>query len=63
MTYSVTRVPLLLSFSRGEPQWETRVTDVNKLLDRRFMIDWIEKEAKRAGAGGAGGSWFKSLFG
>lgn len=54
--YMVTRVPLLMAFSRGEAQMGTRVEDVGKLGDKDFLKMWIEKEAARGGGGGAGGS-------
>jgi hypothetical protein len=52
-----------MAFSRGEPQMETRVTDVEKLRDHEWVRRWIEQEAARGGQGGAGGSWLKGLFG
>jgi hypothetical protein len=42
---------------------ETRVTRVADLKDRAFLTRWIEDEAQRGGKGGAGGRWFKGLFG
>lgn len=64
-TYAVKSIPTLMAFSRGEPQMSTRVTDLNELRDHKFLIKWIENEARRGGAGGAGGSWFGlgGLFG
>ena len=56
-------MPTLLAFDRQEAQLETRVTDVEKLKNREFLINWIETEAKRHGGGGAGGSLWKTLFG
>ncbi|KAI9787020.1 MAG: hypothetical protein M1816_007773 [Peltula sp. TS41687] len=58
MRYVITSIPTLLSFSRQEAQTETRVTAMNELKSRDFLTRWIETEAKRGGAGGAGGSWF-----
>jgi thioredoxin-like negative regulator of GroEL len=63
MTYSIKSVPTLLSFSRGEPQWDQRVTHLSSLEDARFLRNWIEKEAARGSKGGAGGSWLTGLFG
>jgi hypothetical protein len=62
--YAIRGVPTLLAFSRGEPQMETRETDVRLLEDRAWLTRWIEEEARRGGKGGAGGSgWFGGLFG
>jgi hypothetical protein len=33
------------------------------MKNRQFLIDWIEREAKRHGEGGAGGSSLFGLFG
>lgn len=56
MRYVVTSIPTLLSFSRQEPQLETRITAVNDMRNRDFLTRWIETEARRGGAGGAGGA-------
>lgn len=40
---------------------ETRVNTVNELKNRDFMKEWIQNEARRGGAGGAGGSLFGVL--
>ena len=61
--YMIRSIPMLLAFSRGEPQMETAVTDAKKIGDRRFLENWIEQEARRGGHGGAGGSLFGGLFG
>jgi hypothetical protein len=61
--YAVRSMPTLMAFSRGEPQMETRVTDVERLRDHEWVKRWIETEAARRGEGGAGGSWLKGLFG
>lgn len=61
--YMIRSVPMLLAFSRGEPQMDTLVTDAKKMSDRAFMQEWIKNEARRAGEGGAGGSLFGRLFG
>jgi hypothetical protein len=60
MRYMITKIPTLLSFDRGEPQGETRVTDGKKMVDKQFLKEWIETEAKRHGSGGAGGGSFGS---
>ncbi len=52
----VNSIPLLLSFSRQEPQMETRIASVNDLKNKAFLTQWIETEARRGGKGGAGGS-------
>ncbi len=54
----VNSIPMLLAFSRQEPQLDTRVTSVNDLKKQDFLRRWIETEARRGGAGGAGGSMF-----
>lgn len=61
--YLINSIPMLLAFDRQEPQMRTRVTDVEKMKDRKFLQEWIEIEAKRGGEGGAGGSLFGGLFG
>lgn len=60
--YMVNSVPMLLAFSRGEAQVETRITDARLLKDRKYLIEWIEKEAARGGQGGAGGGMFGGWF-
>jgi hypothetical protein len=62
VTSQINSIPTLLAFSRQEAQLETRVTSVEKLKDRDFLLDWLRTEARRGGAGGAGGSLFGSLF-
>lgn len=54
--YIVNSIPMLLSFSRQEPQMETRVAAVSQLKEKAFLTQWVETEARRGGAGGAGGS-------
>ena len=61
--YRITSVPLLLAFSRGEPQMGTRVEGVERIRDGEFLREWIEREARRGGGGGAGGSLFGGLYG
>ncbi|KAJ4386227.1 hypothetical protein N0V93_009120 [Gnomoniopsis smithogilvyi] len=68
LTYMINSVPTLLSFDAGEAQVETKVADGNLLRDRRFVEEWIRKEARRHGArggggGGGGGGLFGGLFG
>ena len=64
MRYLVTSTPSLLAFSRAEPQLETRINRPEQLKDRAFLTKWIETEAQRGGAGGAGGTTLLSrLFG
>jgi hypothetical protein len=55
--YGIKTIPTLVAFSKGEPRWETRVTDVAKLESRRFLQQWIEDEAKK---GGQKGGWSMS---
>lgn len=62
MTYRVNSIPTLLAFDRQEPQIETKVSRLEDLKSRDFLIKWIEKEAARHGQGGAGGTLF-GLFG
>lgn len=61
--FLVKDVPLLLAFDRQEPQMDTKVTDVGKLKDQKFLIEWLDKEVQRGGSGGAGGSLFGGLYG
>jgi thioredoxin-like negative regulator of GroEL len=62
MTYGINSIPTLLAFDRQEPQLETRVSRLDDLKNRDFLIKWIEKEAARHGQGGGGGR-FLGLFG
>lgn len=62
MRYGINTIPTLLAFDRQEPQIETRVSKLEDLKNRDFLIKWIEKEAARQGQGGAGGSLWR-LFG
>ncbi|MCJ1293078.1 hypothetical protein MMC34_004631 [Xylographa carneopallida] len=61
--YAITSIPTLLAFSRGEPQQLTKLTDAAELQDREFLTLWIENEARRGDAGGAGGGFFGGIFG
>jgi len=61
-TYMINSIPSLLAFSRGEPQLATKITRLEDLKSKKFLINWIENEAKRGGKGGAGGSLF-DIFG
>lgn len=56
MRYGIRSLPTLLAFDRQEAQVETRVSRLGELKDRRFLVEWIEREAARQGEGGAGGS-------
>ncbi|KAL1652129.1 hypothetical protein SLS58_000254 [Diplodia intermedia] len=60
LTYRITSMPTLMAFDRGEAQFETRLTSVDRMKDSAFLREWIETEAARRGEGGAGG---KSLLG
>lgn len=62
MRYGINSIPTLLAFDRQEPQLETKVSRLDDLKNKDFLIEWIETEAKRHGQGGAGGSIF-GLFG
>jgi thiol-disulfide isomerase/thioredoxin len=62
MTYGINSIPTLLAFDRQEAQRETKISRLDDLKNREFLIRWIEKEASRRGEGGAGGSFF-GLFG
>ncbi|KAF4555575.1 Hypothetical protein D9617_2g055370 [Elsinoe fawcettii] len=55
MRYQINSFPTLLAFDRQEAQLETRLTKVDQMKNRDFLIKWIEKEASRHGQGGAGG--------
>ena len=59
-------MPTLLAFDRQEAQLETRVTRIEDMSNKKFLTEWIEREARRrgeGGGGGSGGSIFSSLFG
>lgn len=56
-------MPTLLSFDRQEAQVETKLTRVEDMKNRQFLIEWIEREAKRHGQGGGGGGGLFGLFG
>jgi len=62
LRYMITKIPTLLSFNRSEAQ--SRVMG-KQLVDKQFLKDWIENEAKRRGDGGSGDSWASNggLFG
>ncbi|OJD40563.1 thioredoxin-like protein [Diplodia corticola] len=60
LTYRITSMPTLMAFDRGEAQFETRLTAVDRIKDAALLRDWVETEAARRGEGGAGG---KSLLG
>lgn len=63
MRYMINSIPTLLSFDRQEPQLETKVSRLDDLKNRAFLKKWIETEAARQGAGGAGGSLLGGFFG
>ena len=56
-------MPTLLAFSRQEAQLETKLTKPEHMKDKKFLRQWLEIEAGRGGAGGAGGSLFDGWFG
>ena len=56
-------MPTLLAFSREEAQLETKLTRPEHMKDKKFLRQWLETEARRGGAGGAGGSLFGGWFG
>ena len=57
--YMITTVPTLLSFDAGEAQIATKATDPERMVDRRWLDEWIWTEARRRGGrGGGGGGWF-----
>lgn len=62
--YMITSIPTLLSFARSEAQLQTRLTSVEEMKDRDFLMLWIEDEAMRGESGGkGGGGLFGGLFG
>ncbi|OCK83434.1 hypothetical protein K432DRAFT_322308 [Lepidopterella palustris CBS 459.81] len=63
VTYMINSMPTLLAFSRQEAQLETKLTRPEQMKDRQFLRQWLETEARRGGAGRAGGSLFGALFG
>ncbi|KAF2143784.1 uncharacterized protein K452DRAFT_268178 [Aplosporella prunicola CBS 121167] len=63
ITYRINSMPTLLAFDRQEAQFETKVTRLEDLESRRFLTEWIEKEARRGGEGGGGGSLLGKWFG
>ena len=62
LQYNINSIPTLLAFDRQEAQLKTKVSRLDDLKNKEFLTKWIEKEAARHGAGGAGGSLF-GLFG
>jgi hypothetical protein len=67
-TYLITSMPTLLSFDRGEAQFQTKVTDPMRLKDKEWLAAWIRTEAGRGGSSGGGGGgmrdgFFGGLFG
>ena len=55
--YAITGIPTLLAFTRGEPQLETRLTDVNEMKDPEMLKLWVLQEALK-GLGGRGRGFF-----
>lgn len=62
LRYGINSMPTLLAFDRQEAQLTTKVGRLEELKSRAFLTGWIEREAKRHGEGGGGGS-FGGLFG
>ncbi|KAE9961838.1 hypothetical protein BLS_001265 [Venturia inaequalis] len=60
--YGINAIPTILAFSRSEPQFSTKLTKPSDINNKLALRSWIEKEARRGGQGGAGGSLF-NLFG
>ncbi|KAH7089255.1 hypothetical protein FB567DRAFT_328752 [Paraphoma chrysanthemicola] len=61
VTYRITSMPTLLSFSRQEAQFATILNQPRDMLNEEHLHDWLVNEARRGGrAGGGGGS---GLFG
>jgi len=56
--YGINSIPTILAFSRGEPQFKTRITKVADIQNKEFLRTWIQNEAGRGGQGGAGGNLF-----
>lgn len=61
MRYGISSMPTLLSFDRGEPQLEARITRLGDLKSREFLTKWLQREAARGGRGGAGGNGQKLM--
>lgn len=57
--YGISSMPTLLSFSRGEPQVDTKVTKLANLKNRDFLLRWLDEERNRGGNAGSGGGWFR----
>lgn len=62
LRYGINSIPTLLAFDRQEPQVETKVSRLDDLKNKTFLINWIKTEAARQGSGGGGGR-FAGLFG
>jgi len=58
----INSIPTLLAFSRGEAQIDTKVTRLEQLQDRQFLVQWLKIEAARRGQGGAGGGGLTGIF-
>ena len=64
LRYRINSIPTLLSFSRGEPQIETRLNTLEQMKEKAQLWAWITDEAKRGDTGGKGGrSFLGTLFG
>ena len=61
-TYLITSMPTLLSFDRGEAQFQTKVTDPMRLKDKEWLAAWIRTEAGRGGGSGGGGGGMRDGF-
>lgn len=61
--YMINSMPALLAFSRQEAQLGTKLTRPEHMKDKKFLRQWLETEARRGDAGGAGGSLFGGWFG
>ena len=51
--YSITSIPTLLAFRRGEPQMGTKLMGEN-IRERVRVREWIEEEATQGSGGGKG---------
>ncbi|KAF2723176.1 hypothetical protein K431DRAFT_199312, partial [Polychaeton citri CBS 116435] len=54
LRYGINSMPTLLAFDRQEPQLETKIARLEDMKSKDFLRQWIQKEASRHGAGGAG---------
>ena len=49
--YQITSIPTLLTFDGGEPVMISKIMGVEKMMDRSWLNQWLEEEAKRGGKG------------